>query len=947
MFSILYLTENEHIQPLLIETVAEHAKHHNIPFHSLHVAALPSLGKFVSTTITTPYTIILKETTYPHIPNIIKLLQVDTVPDCFCHHYVDNVIDVNPGYLIRTKFLTAFAPNPFTTFDDFSKNVTAYLTTIVGLNIMIRNGFNYLNFEASHYHTHHCDKCIESFTKSIVFTLANMTEKDIRKYHAILEKQRNGKNVQVAIALMIKDEEQKIKETLEFYKNSEFFPEVFILDTGSTDKTLEKVREWADEHQSTKLEIYEQPFVDFSTSRNYLLDKAYEFSKSEFIISIDCNDEMKSQKECIESLALYAHFPVVFIDQVWKSENSDPITFTNIRIVKNNGKYRWRYRVHEVLMADNDVPIMIRLIPEIHLFQFREPEYESIKSARYHRDLKFFLEDVEKYPEDKRLAYYLSQTYFFCQDFENCIASGKRRLALNKPDEYDEECYQTILRICKCKMFLAKPKYNVKKWWWYAWDYFIPQKKKDIEPLLQIAMLYEDEDVDTALRLYQLACDTSKPSYNLPVRHELYSFERYKRLADMYYKKRNFEEVYRNYNKIIDYGKENNQPPSQQLKDIDNMLALYYPSMHLHDKPVLVIYGGHFYDRFWDGKKFFEKTIALGGSESMVIKLAHSLTDKYHVFVFVHTDNENTYDNVRYLRTERFNDFMCANRVKHLILSRDASKILPDFRKNVEKVHLWMHDMIETSPIVNAALYDTLITLSPFHKKWYEEYLNSRKDLSNDSKTQLRKKLLTIPNFVTVTKGSNDISWKTLMKEKPSNRRFIYSSCPTRGLEQVVNDFVELQKTYPDAELYLYCDFNNDYVRSKMPPTDPVFVALAEKIVNTKGIYNVGRLPEEKFMEECRKANFWYYPTSFTETFCITAVQMMINGVIPIYSNVGALPNVIGDAGVVMTNNKSLTDIVKGLEREEQRSNYIKKGLEKSRQYFQTTVVKKEWNKLL
>ena len=950
MFSVLYLTEKESILPILEETVKEYASQLSIPFHTISLDRLPSIGEFIKNKINTTYTLLMNEKTYPHLRNLSRMIEesknLKQNWDLVNGHFIDDMFDISTGYLFRSQHFHNFKPSPFTTFDQLSRDLTSYIKTISGLIIVQRQGFNVLNFEGTYYHTHHCDKCIESFTKSHVLTLGNMSVEDIKKYHRGVIK----KNVQIAIALMIKDEEQKIQETLDYYKNENYFPEFFILDTGSTDRTLEKVNEWKDAHPSVKIVIYEQPFVDFSTSRNYLLDKCYENATTEYIISIDCNDEMKGQDRCIESLNIYYHFPAIFIDQIWKSINTDSICFTNIRIVKNNGKYRWRYRVHEVLMTDVDIPLMIRLPQEAHLYQYREPEYEAIKSARYHRDLKFFLEDVEKYPEDKRLAYYLSQTYFFCGDFENCISSGKRRIALNKKGEYDEECYQTILRICKCKMFLGKELYNIKKWWWYAWDYFIPIGKKDIEPLLQIALMYEEDkekggDIDTAIHFYELACQTPKPSFNLPVRHELYAFERYKRLADLYYKKRNFAKVYEIYRKIVDYRDEKTGESSVQAKAVNDMLSLYYPSRYYTDKPLLVIYGGFFYDRFWNGKKFYEKTISLGGSESMVIKLAHLFSKEYRVYVFLHTEDEINYEGVQYLRTERMNDFIEANHIKHLILSRDPSRITSHLRKNVDKVYLWLHDMTEIANLTDEKLYDKIITLSPFHKKWYDEtFLSSRTDLSVESKSSLRKKLTIIPNFI--TSDVSQISHKVVKGWKPQTHRFIYSSCPTRGLIKVVSDFVELQKAYPHAELYIYSDFNNDYVRSKMPGDSVEVKQFIEKMMNTKGIFNVGRLPEEVFLEECKKANFWYYPTNFTETFCITAVQMMLNGIIPIYSNVGALSNVIGDAGIVLDEKNTLTTIVKMFDQEDKRNQLIKKGIEKSKTYIASNV-KKEWQKLL
>jgi hypothetical protein len=934
MFSILYLTQEETIKPIIETTVKTHALIYTIPFFSIPLSSIPSIGEFVKNSVTTRFVVIVKETSYLHLKNLTDLANgLDSTVDFLGNHYVDQYLDVDAGYFVRSTALHTFTPNPFTTFTDFSISFTRHLASIPKFHIILRLGFNVLNFEGSYYHTHNCEKCIESFSKSIPFTLGNMSDEDFVKYHAIVEKNRVGKNVQIALALMIKDEESKIKDTLDYYKNSEYFPEFFVLDTGSTDGTIDRVKEWADSHPSTKVVIYEQPFVDFSTSRNYLLDKAYDNACSEYIISVDCNDEMRGQAKCIESLYLHAHYPGVFIDQVWKGESSDPITFTNIRIVKNNRKYRWRYRVHEVMMTDNEVPIMVRLSPDVHLYQFRESEYEQGKSARYHRDLKFFIEDVEKYPFDKRIAYYLSQTYFFCQDYENCIVSGKRRLALNGPNERDEECYQTLLRITKCKLFLKKDMDNVKKWLWRTWEYFAIQNKKDIEPLMQIAQYYETTDIDTAIALYRLACDTPKPAFTLPVRNELYTFERYKKLAEQYYKKRDFDNVYASYSKIV---KDINPrlPKSDAIKAVDNMLNLYYPSHHRKDKPVLVIYGGLFYDRSWNGKLFYEKTISLGGSESMVIKLAHLLKKEYHVYVFVNTHEEVSYDDVQYLKYERYNDFVLVNRVKHLIVSRDASKMIPEYRSRVEKAHLWLHDLVEISKLPEE-LYDTIVTLTPYHKKFYEQY-TAEQELSASSKSSIRSKLRIIPNSVSM---QEDLSYKSISKAKNmSGHRFIYSSCPTRGLEKVLKDFTELKAVYSDAELYIYCDFDNDYVKSRMD-----LPAIQNTIRSTKDVYNVGRLPENMFLEECKKANFWYYPTEFKETFCITAVQMMMNGVIPIYTNVGALSHVIDNAGIVFDPVKdTLASVIRSIDPLDKRVQVMKRGIERARRYVDTNV-KKDW----
>jgi hypothetical protein len=921
-FSIVYLCENG-LTDTLKNTVKVHADIYKIPFFT--VSSLETIGEFVKQNVKTEHVFLAKQNTYLNINtmtafiNTIKSVKIAGFHPNRYENLGKQFIDFDCGYLINSSLIHDFK---YTKTEDqplFDLYLLDYISTIPNLPINVVQGFNKLNFEANYQKTHICEMCEQGFKCTDVITLGNMSDNEMIKYHSFLEKERNGGHATIALAFMIKDEEEKVQETLDWYKNADFFPEIFILDTGSTDKTLEKVKEWSDRHPQTNVRVFELPFVDFSHNRNYILDKAYELSKCEYIISIDCNDEMKQQELCIKALGKFYHYPCIFITQVWKTSNADPIEFSNIRIVKNNGAYRWKYRVHEVLVNENvpDNKFIVLLPRETHLYQYRDDVYEKEKSARYKRDLGYFLEDYEKYPTDKRIVYYLSQTYFFNQDYENCIIYAKKRVELNKDGVKDEECYQSIFRIAKCKMLLKQPEYKIKKWLWYAWDYM-----KDIEPLLYIAQLTEKDDPKTAHHLYALSCEYPKPNFSLPLRHELYNFERYRKLAESYYNMKKYKETYETYKKILD---ENATPDQKQT--ITSLLESFYPSYHNPSgKPIVVIYGGYFYDRYWNGKMFYENEISLGGSESMVIKLAHLLAPIYNVYVFLNTDQDIFYKGVNYVKVEKYDHFLEINKAKHLILSRDSSKTHP----NAEKTHLWLHDLTNVNALKSPKEYSSIVVLSKFHKSYFEEYLS--KTTPNCKEYFGRIKI--ISNIV-------DIS-ETQSRKKNQTHRFIYSSCPTRGLLKVLEDFPRIKEEFPDAELYLYCDFNNDYVRSRMDVTDVLM-----KIAFMKGVYNVGRLPERLFLEEVKKCNFWYYPTDFLETFCITAVQMMNNAVIPLYNPVGALPDVIQQAGIRIdkSKNEDVVTVLKNL-KEKDVKRYTDLCWEQSKKYSDKNV-KKLWLNLL
>ena len=47
----------------------------------------------------------------------------------------------------------------------------------------------------------------------------------------------------------------------------------------------------------------------------------------------------------------------------------------------------------------------------------------------------------------------------------------------------------------------------------------------------------------------------------------------------------------------------------------------------------------------------------------------------------------------------------------------------------------------------------------------------------------------------------------------------------------------------------------------------------------------LGSLGRQALYQQMSKAKYWYYPTDYEETFCITALEMLAHGVIPIIND--------------------------------------------------------------
>ena len=142
----------------------------------------------------------------------------------------------------------------------------------------------------------------------------------------------------VSCVMMVKNEAERISVSLESVKD--WIDIYVIFDTGSDDNTKDVIRNWCSKNNK-ELHMMEGKFVDFSVSRNALLDFADRFN-TEYQLLLDSSDELKTGRElqafCSQKNEPYTGF---LIKQVWFCGNSTQSYF-NVRLIKS--KHKWRYK---------------------------------------------------------------------------------------------------------------------------------------------------------------------------------------------------------------------------------------------------------------------------------------------------------------------------------------------------------------------------------------------------------------------------------------------------------------------------------------------------------------------------------------------------------------------------------------------------------------------------
>lgn len=320
-----------------------------------------------------------------------------------------------------------------------------------------------------------------------------------------------------AVLIMCKNEEETIYKTLYSVRN--YADVIIVLDTGSTDSTITRIRNFCKKHL-IELHLKESPFVDFSTSRNELIAYADLLEDIGYYLLMDANDELVGANELTEFLKT-AEESSYNIQQELRSDN-DVARFYNLRVIKPNSGWYYKGRVHEGFY--NDDPTKLRgILPEtIKLFQDRK-EDELKTQKRFERDLEVLLEDynaekktLSNIDEFGRTLFYIGQTYMSLAGIEKDKIKMKdylrkafdfyyRRGTL-KGSTFQEETYFALYQTGHVAEILKENNNPITVWL----DAFGVMTRA--EPLIRCGQYYYNKkQYQTAFMFANFACRLEKP----------------------------------------------------------------------------------------------------------------------------------------------------------------------------------------------------------------------------------------------------------------------------------------------------------------------------------------------------------------------------------------------------------------------------------------------------
>lgn len=759
----------------------------------------------------------------------------------------------------------------------------------------------------------------------------------------------------LSVCMIAKNEIAQLEKCILSFKD--YISELVIVDTGSTDGTKEIAKKYADIYEDyTDCNDPETGLIeDFSKARQ----RSFDLSTQKWIMWVDADDIVDGAENLYEIIKKYENIKqnvmVMFPYEYSHDDKGNPTcVHYRERIINNKESFNWFGGVHEVILPKDTANTTMDKIDNIKTVH-RRTSAKPMESGRNLRILKKMYEKMGD--SDARQLYYLGLEYANNNDIENsnkflhkyvelsgwddekCLAylkMAENYIAQNKIHEainealhasrVQEKWGEPYFCLARCYYYLAMFNNNDSYRNWQRCAHYasmglsFPETKtvlflNPLERSFEIHRYYNvalsnTGDIDGALKSVNLALQVNPNDEQL--NHNRKFYEKHisrininKEMNWMLSSNNINQESYNTIMSIFD-GTSPVQINDSKNNDIwkivkessTELLNCYWKDNLIfkeeeeniftkNNKLDIIFFVGDGL-RAWNPDSV-KQTGPVGGSELMEQQLAEGLAKLGHkVRLFNNPGNnaEGIYNGVEYHKTEKFHDLEC----DALVVSRFTNMLDDVYNIKAKIKLLHCHDVVAVNYTHKLGLNaDRIIALS----QWHKNNLVQTHNLKNEH-------VIVSRNGIDINRFKN----KNIIKDQ---FKCINSSSPDRSWSVLLQDNVwsEIKRQVPSATLVLAYGFENWKIIAQANNDQKqleTIKLLEYKIddLKSQGVIFKGKLTQEELSNEILSSSVNLYPTFFTETSCISAMENLISGNIIISSSIAALNETVGDKGILI-----------------------------------------------
>ena len=285
------------------------------------------------------------------------------------------------------------------------------------------------------------------------------------------------------------------------------------------------------------------------------------------------------------------------------------------------------------------------------------------------------------------------------------------------------------------------------------------------------------------------------------------------------------------------------------------------------------------------------RTRGLGGTESAIVYLAEALTGRGHrVVVLSNCDEPGVYHGVEYARWETMPSRAVSDRPDVLVAVRDWQTI---GRTRFAPLQIfWTGDAFDQQFVRTLANAEARRQIDFFmlQSDWHEDTFRTHHGVPAWQILRTRLGSAASASDVPTQKDSR----------APRPRRLAYASTPFRGLDVLLDVFPRIRAACPDAELDV---FSSMQVYGVSAADDQASYGALYAKARQPGVRLVGTVPQFELAKRLTEARVLAYPNHYAETFCIAAIEAEAAGCAVVTTQLGALPETVGDGGVCIPGN--------------------------------------------
>lgn len=713
--------------------------------------------------------------------------------------------------------------------------------------------------------------------------------------------------LKVSLAIIARDDAPGLRRLLEgIYKHIDQL--VVVVDSRSDKETLDVAEEFAAKVSvDSVVDLFEWPKLDFSIARN----RSFDLCTNDVIMWLDTDDTVKNPDRLMAEIRkLFASdvdLAMVRYDYEFDKNGNCTTRLWRERVVRR-GHFRWADPIHECLVANYGFRLC-RIPVEVGSVEHtRMREDTSRSKVSLERNYAHF-QDMLKGGNSigVRMKFYLGNTLIGLEKFEEALAwldeyceeSGSQQ------EIYTARCNQS--EVCRILgRFHDGLEYATKAWL--------------LEPNLPVAYV---QMAECSLRLYDYnkAASFAKEALDHQKNHELelvynpksvmgrphcvlanclahagqydQALEHAHKAHAVFPEEESVVQIINGLNNAMFRGNLHRswETISRQLDiegysyRIPELARLMPETLHHHpevqkhlprhrdkSRPTIAIYCGKCSEA-WDYQSLGS---GIGGSEEAVIYMSKELAELgWNVEVYCQTTSPGVqvHDGVSWYPFWAWKGE--TDDIDVVIVWRSPS--LPIVAGLGAKItYCWLHDMPVRHlwPSNYRDMYDGIFVLSEFHRKAYD-FLDEDK--------------------IFYTRNGIDESMLIPLDDlKNDPKRLLYGSCPSRGLETILDFWPRIREEVPKAELNVYYGWNPSAMNAI--GNTPSFANIFNRVERKKhqdGVIWHGRVSQHDMNKAYSECGIWAYPTEFPEISCITAMKCQAHGCWPVTTNFGALPETV------------------------------------------------------